>query len=66
MVKETIKDASGKTLGYKVQVGSQTLIQDGSGGMLGRYDKNTGQTYDKSGHARFKGDETEMILGEEQ
>jgi hypothetical protein len=64
-MRETIKDGSGKVVGYKMKQGSQTLVQDASGNLKGRYDENTRQTYDKSGHARFKGDETDMLLGEE-
>lgn len=63
-MKETIRDGSGRTIGYKVKAGSQTLVQNASGGTVGRYDENTNQTYDKSG-VRFKGDHTEMLLGEE-
>lgn len=65
MSKETVKDASGRTVGYKVQRGSQTIVEDASGAMVGRFDENTGQTYDKSGQARFKGDHTDMLLGDE-
>jgi hypothetical protein len=63
-MKETIRDGSGRTIGYKVKTGSLTLIQDASGATKGRYDENTDQTYDKSG-ARFKGDHGEMLLSEE-
>ena len=62
---EIIRDASGKTLGYKMKCGSQTILQDASGATQGRYDENTNQTYDRSGHARFKGDHTDMLLNEE-
>jgi hypothetical protein len=65
-MKETIKDASGRTVGYKVKCGSQTIVQDASGATRGRYDENTGQTYDKSGRACFKGDHTDMLLNDDE
>jgi hypothetical protein len=61
---ELVKDASGRTVGYKVKCGSQTIVQDASGATLGRHDENTGQTYDKAGNARFKGDHTDLLLGD--
>ena len=63
-MKETIRDGSGRTVGYKVKSGSQTILQDASGATRGRYDENTNQTYDRSGHARFKGDQTSALLEE--
>jgi hypothetical protein len=62
-MKEIIKDASGKTLGYKVQRGSQTIVEDASGKMLGRFDGNTGKTVDASGKALYNGDQTSALLG---
>ena len=62
---ELVKDASGKTVGQKVKCGSQTIVQDASGKTLGRFDENTGQTYDKSGYARFKGDHTDLLLDDD-
>ena len=64
-MKETISDGSGRTIGYKVKYGSQTLVQDASGATVGRYDENTKQTYDKTG-VRFKGDHTDMLLYNEE
>ena len=62
---ELIKDASGRTIGQKVVRGSQTIVQDASGKTLGRYDENTNQTYDASGKARFKGDQTSALVQEQ-
>ena len=64
-MKEMIKDASGKTLGYKKTCGSQTIVEDASGKMLGRFDKNTGKTFDASGKALYNGDQTSALLGDE-
>ena len=62
MVKETIKSASGKTLGYKVQVGGRTVVQDASGATLGHYEKNQDKTFDKSGRALYSGDQTSALF----
>ena len=63
-MKETIRDASGKTLGYKVQAGSRTIVQDASGGTLGHYDENQNKTFDKSGRALYSGDQTSALIEE--
>ena len=64
MVKETIKSASGKTLGYKVQVGSRLVVQDASGATLGHFDKNVKKTVDKAGRVLYSGDQTSALVGE--
>ena len=61
-MKETIKSASGKTLGYKAQVGSRTVVQDASGKTLGHYEKNQDKTFDKSGRALYSGDQTSALI----
>ena len=63
-MKETIRDASGKTLGYKVQVGSRLVVQDASGATLGHFDKNVNKTVDKSGRVLYSGDQTSALVGE--
>lgn len=60
-MREPLKDASGKITGYKMKCGSQTSRQDASGNLVGRFDENTNQTYDKRGKACFKGDHTELL-----
>jgi len=62
MNRELVKDASGKTVGYKTPRGSQTLVQDASGNTLGRYDRNTNKTVDKSGKVRYSGDQTSALF----
>ena len=62
MTRETIKDGSGKTVGYKMKQGSQTLVQDASGKLLGRYDENTGKTLDNHGKVRYSGDQTSALF----
>ena len=64
MNRETVKDASGKTVGYKVQRGSQILVQDSSGSTLGRFDKNVNKTVDKSGKVLYSGDQTSALIEE--
>jgi len=64
-MRETIRDGSGKTLGYKVKRGSQTIVQDASGKTLGRYDENTDKTIDNHGRVRFQGDQTSALIGED-
>jgi hypothetical protein len=61
-MREIVKDASGKTVGYKVQQGSQTIVQDASGSTLGRFDKNVNKTVDKSGKVRYSGDHTDTLF----
>ena len=63
-MKELIKSASGKTLGFKVQVGSRTVVQDASGGTLGHYDEHQDKTFDKSGRALYSGDQTSALIEE--
>jgi len=62
-MKETIKDANGRTLGYKKVCGSQTIVEDASGKMLGRYDKNVNKTVDSSGRAVYSGDQSSALFG---
>ena len=62
-MKETIKDASGRTVGYKVQRGSQVIVEDASGKMLGAYNKNINKTVDHSGKTLYSGDQTSALLG---
>jgi len=62
-VKETIKDASGKTLGYRVERGPLTIVEDASGKQIGRFDRNTNKTFDKSGKAAYSGDQTSALFG---
>lgn len=61
-MKETIKDGSGKTLGYKVQVGSRTVVQDASGATKGYSDGK--RTFDKSGKVLYSGDQTSALIEE--
>ena len=61
-MKETIKDASGRTVGFKVQRGSQVIVEDASGKMLGRYDKNVNKTVDSNGKALYSGDQSSLLL----
>ena len=61
-MKEVVKDASGKTVGYKVKCGSQTIVQDASGATLGRHDENTNKTLDKSGRVVYDGDQTSALF----
>jgi hypothetical protein len=61
-MKETVKDASGRTVGYKVQRGSQTVVEDASGKTLGRFDKNVNKTVDKSGKVLYSGDQTSALF----
>lgn len=61
-MKEPVKDASGRTVGYKVVRGSQVIVEDASGAVLGRYDKNTNKTLDKSGKVRYSGDQTSVLF----
>ena len=63
-MKETIKNASGRTLGYKVQVGSRTVVQDASGATLGHYDEHQKKTFDESGRALYSGDQTSALIDE--
>lgn len=62
MNREIIKSASGKTLGYKLKIGGQVFMQDASGKGVGRYDENTDQTFDRSGRAVYKGDQTLALI----
>ena len=61
-MKTAIKNASGRTIGYKKVCGSQTIVEDASGKMLGRYDKNTDKTIDSSGKVMYSGDQTTMLV----
>ena len=63
-MKTAVKDANGRTLGYQVERGSQVIAEDASGAVIGRYDKNTNKTFDKSGRARYTGDQTAALIGE--
>lgn len=62
-MKQTIKNASGETVGYLVEQGARILAQDRSGKTLGWYDKNTDKTFDKSGSPLYSGDMTRALLG---
>ena len=64
-MKETVKDASGKTIGYKVQCGSQVIVQDASGATMGRFDKNVNKTVDRFGKVLYSGDQASILLGGE-
>ena len=63
-MKETVRNASGRTVGYKVKCGSQTIVQDASGKTLGRHDENTNKTLDGSGHVVYDGDQTSALIDE--
>lgn len=63
-MKETIKDASGRTVGYKKVCGSQVIVEDASGKLVGRYDKNINKTVDESGNAVYSGDQSSALLGQ--
>jgi hypothetical protein len=58
-----IKDASGKTLGYKKQRGNRIIVENASGKCLGWYEPNTNKTVNSGGKALFTGDQTSMLLG---
>jgi hypothetical protein len=62
MVKETIKSAGGATLGYRVEQGARTLVQDSAGQTVGWFDRNTNKTFDKSGKPLYSGDMTVALL----
>ena len=64
-MREMIKSASGKTLGYKFDTGNVVLLQDASGKSIGRFDKNTNKTFDKTGRAVYEGDQTSALLESE-
>ena len=61
-MKEKIKDSSGRTIGYKNQRGTQTIVEDASGKMLGRYDGNVDKTVDRTGRVRYYGDQSSMLF----
>jgi hypothetical protein len=61
-MREIVKDRSGKTVGYKVKCGSQTIVQDASGKTLGRHDENTDKTLDRSGRVVYDGDQTSALF----
>lgn len=61
-MKTAIRDASGKVLGYKVQRGNQTVVENASGRMVGRYDGNVKKTLDKSGRVLYDGDQTSALI----
>lgn len=61
-MKTMVKDASGKTIGYKVERGSQTIVEDAAGKMLGAYNKNVNKTVDSSGKAVYSGDQTSALF----
>ncbi len=65
MNREIIKSASGKTVGYKLKVGSRTVVQDSAGGTLGFFDENSNKTFDKSGTPLYSGDQTSALLENE-
>ena len=65
MTRETVRDGNGRTIGYKMKNGSQTIVQDAKGNLKGRYDENTGKTLDSHGRVKFQGDHTDILLGEE-
>jgi hypothetical protein len=62
-MKTIVKDASGRTLGYKKTCGSQIIVEDASGKMLGAYNKNVNKTVDKSGKALYSGDQSSALFG---
>jgi len=62
-MKTIVKDANGNTVGYKKTCGSQVIVEDASGKMLGRYDGNIKKTVDRSGKAVYSGDQTSALLG---
>ena len=64
-MKETIKDANGRTVGYKMEAGSQLIVQDATGATVGRYDGNVKKTFDKAGRALYSGDQTSALLSGE-
>lgn len=66
MKREPIKSASGKVLGYKFDTGNVVLLQNASGATLGRFDKNTNKTFDKTGRAVYEGDQTSALLNEDE
>ena len=61
-----IKDANGKTLGYQDVQGSQVIAQDASGATIGRYDGNTKKTFDSKGKARYSGNQTAALIGDNE
>lgn len=63
-MRELIKSASGKTLGYRTTVGNRTMVQDSAGKTLGWHDDNVDKTLDKSGSALYDGDQTSALIAE--
>ena len=59
-----VKNANGNTVGYKVVRGSQVIVEDASGKMVGAYNKNVNKTVDNSGRAVYSGDQTSALLGQ--
>jgi hypothetical protein len=64
-MKTAIKNASGRTVGYKVERGSQIIVEDAAGKVLGRFDGNTKKTLDNSGQVRYSGDQTSALLADD-
>lgn len=49
-MREIIKDASGRTIGYQEQVSDyRETVTDSAGASLGWYNSKTGKTHDRSG-----------------
>ena len=63
-MRTAIKTASGRTIGYQFECGSQVIAQDASGATIGRYDGNTKKTFDKHGHAAYSGNQTAALIGD--
>ena len=64
MSRETIKDYSGRIIGYlEIQSNGDVIAKDASGKILGRYDAITNTTKDAYGKILFKGNMAGSLIG---
>lgn len=63
-MKQPVKTASGKTIGYLMETGTRIIAQAVDGATLGWYDKNTDKTFDKSGSPLYSGNMVRALLTE--
>jgi len=62
-MREIIKDASGRTLGYQQHVNDHMeTITDSAGSLLGWFDPNTRKTHDRSGKVVASGGDVRASL----
>ena len=63
-MRETIKDYSGRIIGYlESQPNGDIIAKDASGKILGRYDATTNTTKDAYGKILFKGNMAGSLIG---